>query len=589
MNYENVMKNFFTLYKDLLDETGLIGKPSHIFFADESGVDVNSKAGKVVVATKSKHAYSEQKSFRDHITTLVCCSASGLMLSPMIIFEKSWPSGPYSRNGPKDCLYAKSPNGYIDEELFLEWFKKIFVPETKHLRPTLLIIDGHGSHGANSTPLSYELLSLAKDVGIHILLLPPHTTNILQPLDVGVFRPFKVNLSKLTDGLKLLAVSGNYASINKTNFTAIFKEALDRTICLATIKNGFRKTGIYPYNPDAIDKSRLMPTINITSQPVEPPHSSKTPNETEKGGIMPVTVDEPQYSTLIQKPSQSNPESNSANTVNIIKNSTSSCKFDQTTSTLPGGSSSVDASIIIKNTPTSSAIDFSMSSTYHTPRITENILVDANIVPHHLADVFYQPPHTKQDSKTHPRIKLTGRVITSTEHTRKIKEKLEGDAKIAQEKLQRKEEQEKKRKEKEQATLKKQKKKNQKTLSSRKPKTQSENEVFSSSSLSMANIGKRSQRKGKEKVYNSIKQIIEEMKKCSLSESSSSSDDSSEKDFEEELEENLCFNCKSKYPPTKKQLRKIDWVQCDECDHWFHEFCVTRDESVDIFTCTDCF
>ena len=105
----------------------------------------------------------------------------------------------------------------------------------------------------------------------------------------------------------------------------------------------------------------------------------------------------------------------------------------------------------------------------------------------------------------------------------------------------------------------------------------------------MANIGKRSQRKGKEKVYNSIKQIIEEMKKCSSSESSSSSDDSSEKDFEEELEENLCFNYKSKYPPTKKQLRKIDWVHCDECDHWFHEFCVTRDESVDIFTCTDCF
>ena len=90
-----------------------------------------------------------------------------------------------------------------------------------------------------------------------------------------------------------------------------------------------------------------------------------------------------------------------------------------------------------------------MSSTYHTPRITENILVDANIVPRHLTDVLYQPPHTKQDSKTDPRIKLTGRVITSTEHTRKIKEKLEGDAKIAQEKLQRKEEQEKKRKEKE--------------------------------------------------------------------------------------------------------------------------------------------
>ena len=65
---------FLHLYNDLLDETGLIYKPSHIFNADESEVDLNSKAGMVVVATKSKHTYTEQKSLRDHVTTLVCCS-----------------------------------------------------------------------------------------------------------------------------------------------------------------------------------------------------------------------------------------------------------------------------------------------------------------------------------------------------------------------------------------------------------------------------------------------------------------------------------------------------------------------------------
>ena len=66
MNNENVMKNLFTLYNDLLDETGLIYKPSHIFNADESGVDLNSNARMVVDATKSKHTYTEQKSHRDH-------------------------------------------------------------------------------------------------------------------------------------------------------------------------------------------------------------------------------------------------------------------------------------------------------------------------------------------------------------------------------------------------------------------------------------------------------------------------------------------------------------------------------------------
>ena len=97
MNNQTVMDKFSLLCKSLLNETGLIDKPSHILSAGKSGVDLNSKVRKVVMKTKPKHAYSEQKSIKDHITTMICCSASGLTLSPVIIFEKSWPSGSYSQ------------------------------------------------------------------------------------------------------------------------------------------------------------------------------------------------------------------------------------------------------------------------------------------------------------------------------------------------------------------------------------------------------------------------------------------------------------------------------------------------------------
>ena len=103
---------------------------------------------------------------------------------------------------------------------------------------------------------------------------------------------------------------------------------------------------------------------------MEIPHSSKTPNETEKERIMPV-IDESEISTPTQKLSQSNQESNSANIVNVTQNSTqTSRKLDHTTANFPGASSSVDASTIIKNIPTLSntscyAIDFSMSYIPH--------------------------------------------------------------------------------------------------------------------------------------------------------------------------------------------------------------------------------
>ena len=86
------------------------------------------------------------------------------------------------------------------------------------------------------------MIKRAVEENIKIILLPPHTTNVLQPLDVGLFRSLKAKLSKVTDGIKVLSVTGDYQSINKTNFTAIFKESFECSMSLATIKNGFRKT-----------------------------------------------------------------------------------------------------------------------------------------------------------------------------------------------------------------------------------------------------------------------------------------------------------------------------------------------------------
>ena len=178
-------------------------------------------------------------------------------------------------------LYGKSPNRYMDEELFLTWFEEIFVVGTSQVQPTVLIIDGHVSH------ITYSMIKRAVEENIKIILLPPHTINVQQLLDVGLFRSLKANLSNVTDGIKVLSVTGDYQSINKTNFTAIFKESFECSMSLATIKNGFRKTGIYPFNPEAIDKTRLIPIeLSPSSTPITAtstlPAVKSTPNETWK-------------------------------------------------------------------------------------------------------------------------------------------------------------------------------------------------------------------------------------------------------------------------------------------------------------------
>ena len=95
-------------------------------------------------------------------------------------------------------------------------------------------MDGHGLH------ISYNIIKRAVEENIKIILFPPHTINVLQPLEVGLFRSLKANLSKLTDGVKMLSVTGDYQNINK-NFPAIFKEFFERSVNLSTIKMDLKR------------------------------------------------------------------------------------------------------------------------------------------------------------------------------------------------------------------------------------------------------------------------------------------------------------------------------------------------------------
>ncbi|XP_057294608.1 uncharacterized protein LOC130623134 [Hydractinia symbiolongicarpus] len=254
-----VIKQHFDLLRKTLVDLDILDKPDRIFNCNESGISMDARVGKVVVSRSTKHPYSESKGNRDHITAHVAVSAAGVPLPPMIIFEKAFPSGPYARDGPTNDLYAHSPNGYMDIELFKQWCEKLFIPQTRYIqKPILLILNGHGSH------LDIEMIDMLVENQIHLYCLPPHTTNILQPLDVSIFKPLKVHFSKITDNLKLATMGHTVPlTVCKTNFTAIFKAAFEGSMGIPIIKNGFRKTGICPFNPDAIDKERLMPDNSI--------------------------------------------------------------------------------------------------------------------------------------------------------------------------------------------------------------------------------------------------------------------------------------------------------------------------------------
>ena len=65
----------------------------------------------------------------------------------------------------------------------------------------LLILDGHGSHTTD------DFMWNGFNNNIHLVFLPPHTSHVLQPLDLSVFSPLKHSYRKYLNNINCWAES----------------------------------------------------------------------------------------------------------------------------------------------------------------------------------------------------------------------------------------------------------------------------------------------------------------------------------------------------------------------------------------------
>lgn len=96
---------------------------------------------------------------------------------------------------------------------------------------------------------------MAKQNNITIVKLPPHTSHLLQPLDLSVFKPYKdawdqemVKWQRTHKGEKL----------PKDQFSATVGRVW-KNLNYNVIKKGFEKSGIYPFNRNAVPEHKLDP------------------------------------------------------------------------------------------------------------------------------------------------------------------------------------------------------------------------------------------------------------------------------------------------------------------------------------------
>jgi hypothetical protein len=160
---------------------------------------------------------------------------------------------------PKDQVYFGSlENGWSSNTHGMAWLKQVFNPQTKDIARNwrrLLLVDRHSSH------VNLEFINYCDQNRILLLILPPHITHRLQPLDVRLFQPLSIAYSAKLDNI--IAKSARIVSMKKRMFWSVFKPAWNASFIPKNIINAFAKPGIWPLNPNVI-LSKLQPIKSST-------------------------------------------------------------------------------------------------------------------------------------------------------------------------------------------------------------------------------------------------------------------------------------------------------------------------------------
>ena len=123
------------------------------------------------------------------------------------------------------------------------------------------MLDGHSSHYEPST------LHFAKEHGIVMFCLLPHTTHEAQPLDCGVFGPLKAHWRAVCHEF---TQQNPGKVITKFQFSELLSKAWLKPMTPENVMAGFRTTGVYPLNPSAIKPTESQ-TMSKNPAPQETP------------------------------------------------------------------------------------------------------------------------------------------------------------------------------------------------------------------------------------------------------------------------------------------------------------------------------
>jgi hypothetical protein len=273
------IQDWFRLVTNFIAKFGI--RVEDIYNFDETGFLMGIIGTTTVVTTSNRTTKAKliQPGNREWVTVIQGINSQGWTVPPFIVFKGRWHLASWYNKEqlPYGWRIAVSENGWTTNDVTLDWLKhfdKCTRPKTVGVN-RLLILDGHESHH------STDFTEYCRTNNILPLCMPPHSSHLLQPLDVGCFGPLKKAYSRQIEDI----IRTRITHISKEAFLPAFIAAFQASMTKDNIQGGFQGAGLVPYDPDVVISKLDIHLSTPTPENSRPTTShswvSKTPQTTK--------------------------------------------------------------------------------------------------------------------------------------------------------------------------------------------------------------------------------------------------------------------------------------------------------------------
>lgn len=265
----STIRNWYNEYHTLLRLYGF--DPRFIFNGDETMIEIGEDTHKVAYIDGSVMPAIPATTKMEHITLLLIVSAAGghvlplcilpLLCLPMIPLEVS-----------RKFYITGQSKGWINRTIFTNFLLEQFLMHVNMLRekyedecgpkaPVLLLLDNHNSRDL------IDVEAMWQNYGIYIFYLPPHSSAILQPLDLNVNGDFKQKLSKIFN-VKM----NESLPAKRIRLLIATAKVLTASLSEYSISIGWERSGLFPFSPNkALMSGMILEDSSSEDEAVQEP------------------------------------------------------------------------------------------------------------------------------------------------------------------------------------------------------------------------------------------------------------------------------------------------------------------------------